>query len=216
MLLSPSFSVGMALVVKVMNTGCARRCASSFAQIVQLLSHQTRECPLMLYFTKYVDVATLYSYGGCSKGKCLTWWRAAEKDQSLCYYFSVIVVSQASWEYPRLSKLFHTCEMCFSKFPAEVYREFPWLCGLKWIVSFTYNGYITLVPYSVQFGKCLCLFLWNIKNKWTYKMFSLCHYDTYVDIQNRYVRVPMYHIKQAKLCKESERVQILSESLKTG
>lgn len=165
MLLSPSFSVGMALVVKVMNTGCARRCASSFAQIVQLLSHQTRECPLMLYFTKYVDVATLYSYGGCSKGKCLTWWRAAEKDQSLCYYFSVIVVSQASWEYPRLSKLFHTCEMCFSKFPAEVYREFPWLCGLKWIVSFTYNGYITLVPYSGQFGKCLCLFLWNIKNK---------------------------------------------------
>lgn len=47
-------------------------------------------------------------------------------------------------------------------------------------------------------------------------MFSLCHYDTYVDIQNKCVRVPTYHIKQAKLCKESERLQILSESLKTG
>lgn len=160
--LSPSFSVGMALVVEVMNTGCARHCASSFAQIVQLLSHQTRECPLMLFFTKYVDVATLYSYGGCSKGKCLTWWRAAERDQSLCYYFTVVVVvSQASWEYPRLSKLFHTFEMCFSKFPAEVYKEFPWLCGLKWIVSFTYKGY-TLLSY-------LTLWVWQMSLSFSLK-----------------------------------------------
>lgn len=213
--LSPSFSVGMALVVEVMNTGCARHCAWSFAQIVQLLSHQTRECPLMLFFTKYVDVATLYSYGGCSKGKCLTWWRAAERDQSLCYYFTVVDVSQASWEYPRLSKLFHTFEMFFSKFPAEVYRVpltlwFKVNCELLHIEVLSYLSLFSLANVSVFFFKKLKI------NKWTYKMFSLCHYDTGIDIQNKCARVPMHHLKQAKLCKESERVQILPESLKTG